>query len=260
MRHFSIEDGKKSADIRQIPRWARTYAMNRRALGVALFMVVFVVLFAVIGDSLISRVLRIARGTLHSPGFSLFRPLLSCVAVVLGSIYFSVPKWGGTLLEQFFERLSGEEGTAVLSPPADMRKPVWVMCGVPVLYGSCILGSVALGMLGYIPTAYMQPVSALYVVPFLLFLAYKMWSIAGPIPLLWPILYALHAILILAGAPILFTGKWTGLKMLIPIAGYGLFASLIGYLYSRYALRRLRCLARIDSGETKLGVEATDVD
>ena len=61
---------------------------------------------------------------------------------------------------------------------------------------------------------------------------------------LWPVLYALHAILIVAGAPILFTGEWVGLNMLIPTVGYGLLAALVGHLYSRFALHKVKRLAR----------------
>jgi LytS/YehU family sensor histidine kinase len=66
----------------------------------------------------------------------------------------------------------------------------------------------------------------------------------GPIILLWPALYALHAILIIAGVPILFLGRWDSLNMIIPTIGYGLIASLIAHIYSRIQLRRLRCMTR----------------
>ena len=68
--------------------------------------------------------------------------------------------------------------------------------------------------------------------------------------LLWPALYALHAILIIAGVPILFVGRWDSLNMLIPTVGYGLIASLTAHIYSRIQLRRLRRMTRGDlSGE-----------
>lgn len=69
---------------------------------------------------------------------------------------------------------------------------------------------------------------------------------AGYLALLWPGLYALHAILILAGAPIVLTGPWEALNMLIPIAGYGMLAGLASHAYGRFALHRLRRLAQVD--------------
>jgi hypothetical protein len=63
---------------------------------------------------------------------------------------------------------------------------------------------------------------------------------------LWPLLYAIHAILIVSGAPIVFTRPWDGLNVLIPIAGYGVVAGLVGHFYSRYALGELKRLTAAD--------------
>jgi hypothetical protein len=90
----------------------------------------------------------------------------------------------------------------------------------------------------------MQPVSAIYVVPFLLTLLLVLRPAVGPIMFLWPALYILHAALILAGAPILFVGRWEILNMLIPTVGYGMLVGLIAHVYSRFALWKLRRIAR----------------
>jgi hypothetical protein len=92
---------------------------------------------------------------------------------------------------------------------------------------------------------HMQPISALYVVPFLVCLWLLMRPMVGWAALLWPLLFAIHAILILAGAPIFFTAPWDGLNMLIPIAGYGILAGLVGHLQSRVALTQLKRLSRV---------------
>jgi hypothetical protein len=89
----------------------------------------------------------------------------------------------------------------------------------------------------------MQPVSALYVVPFLVVLGIVIRPASSPFMFLWPVLYALHAILIVAGAPI---RVGNGLDIFIAIAGYGLLAGLAAHAYSRYALRKLRRLTRVD--------------
>jgi hypothetical protein len=49
-------------------------------------------------------------------------------------------------------------------------------------------------------------------------------------------------VLIVAGAPIAFVGRWEPLNMLVPIIGYGLLTSLIGHLYSRWALHSVRSI------------------
>lgn len=63
--------------------------------------------------------------------------------------------------------------------------------------------------------------------------------------LLWPFLYGLHAILVVAGVPIQFSDAWSILNMLIPTVGYGMLASLASHSYNRLALRKLKRLARI---------------
>jgi hypothetical protein len=62
----------------------------------------------------------------------------------------------------------------------------------------------------------------------------------GPIVLLWPILYTIHAILIVTGMPILFTEYLIPLNMILPIFGYGFLTYVIGHIYSRYALKKLK--------------------
>jgi hypothetical protein len=90
----------------------------------------------------------------------------------------------------------------------------------------------------------MQPISAIYVVPFLVILWLLMRPTVGFISLLWPALYIIHAVLILVGVPILFVGRWDVLNMLIPTVGYGLLTGLISHFYSRYALWKLRRVSR----------------
>ncbi len=61
----------------------------------------------------------------------------------------------------------------------------------------------------------MQPLSVVYLVPFAVYL----WQHLGrpsPFMLLWPLLYGLHAILVLAGVPVYFEGKLEALNVLIP--------------------------------------------
>jgi hypothetical protein len=170
-----------------------------------------------------------------------------CIGVLVpvtgALIYVSVPHWGGRRMEQLARRLYAKEGqVAVATTQAAGRRRAGLLLGL--VFGSCIIASVILGLLDYIPHKYMQPVSALDVVPFVVILIALMRPAVGWLMVLWPALYALHAILIVAGAPILFTGEWDGLNMLIPVAGYGLLAGLVAHIYSRFALHRVKRLAR----------------
>ena len=106
-----------------------------------------------------------------------------------------------------------------------------------------------------IPTQYMQPISALYGVPFLIGMWFLQRPLSGYVALLWPALISIHAILILAGAPILFTGRWEALNMLIPMFGYGMLTGLLSHLYSRVALRRLKKLTQTDGAHADPSAE-----
>jgi hypothetical protein len=89
----------------------------------------------------------------------------------------------------------------------------------------------------------MQPISALLVVPFLVALWAGNRQALSPIGLLWAGLYALHAVLIVAGAPVVFTGRLEILNMGLPVLGYGVLTAVVGHLYNRYALARMRQVA-----------------
>ena len=104
-----------------------------------------------------------------------------------------------------------------------------------------------LGLLGNLPLKYMQPVSAIYGVPFVAFLSVAGRRERGPLLLLWPILYGLHAILIVAGVPVPLSQARFGLSIWIPAAVYGMTAALTCHLYSRFALGKLKKLAQVPS-------------
>ena len=226
-------------DPEGISKWARAYAQNR-SLGVVVLIIIFLMLCVAIGGSSL-----LAGVAYRSGNMPLFWVSIAVLVSAAGAdVYISIPRWGGKLLERIVQRLYAKEGNVAFSPPAERGK-VWG----PVLgacFGICILTSVLLGVAFEIPSKYMQPISALYVVPFLVGLWLLMRPMAGYPALLWPLLYAIHAILILSGAPILFTGPWDVLNMLIPIAGYGMLSGLVGHLYSRVALRQLKRLTRVD--------------
>jgi len=147
------------------------------------------------------------------------------------------------MIERLTARLYTGEGNVQLSCPMSGGRKLANVCLVATFL-VCVPATVVLGFLGVFPEKYMQPVSAIYVVPFLVILWLLMRPMVGPITLLWPVLYALHAVLILIGIPILFTGPWDSLNMLIPTCGYGMLTALISHVYSRIMLRRLRCMTR----------------
>ncbi len=227
-------------DARRIGKWARAYAQNR-SLGMVVFLGVFVVLsFGVAAPSYF------AGQAYRSGNVVLLWVCIAALILAVGAVVFSsVPRWGGKWMENVTRRIYAREGNVTLPIP-QVEKRRRLAFPLMIGFGACILGCVVLGFLGVFPLEYQQPVSALYMVPFLIALVFLMRPAVGYLALLWPALYALHAILIVVGAPILFGGPWQSLNMLIPTVGYGMLSALVAHAYSRFALRRLRSLARTE--------------
>jgi hypothetical protein len=233
--------------LKEIPKWTRKYAQNR-TIPVLITLAINLCLFAGIAiPSYFS-------GNAYLAGnMVLFWIFIFVMAVsMISLVFFCVPKWGGKFIERISRRLYNREGNVLISVPETIKNKQWVGYVVAIVFGSCVFISVILGLLGYLSIKYMQPVSALYVVPFLVFLYLWQRPIISPLVLLWPILYAIHAILVVAGVPIQFDRPWIFLNMLMPIAGYGILCGLIGHVYSRYALKKLKGITHLD-GETANG-------
>jgi hypothetical protein len=236
MNNSSKTDRIGLNETQQMQRWVRRYAQNR-SLPVVVFLVLFAMLSVTIGAASYFGGLAYRDG--HT---SLFATCLVVLILSLAAtVFFSVPGWGGRLLQQASEKLYAREGRVTIGACAD--KPRWWSAALAAAFVTCVTGSVILGVLGYLPGGkWMQPISAIYVVPFLVALNFLIRPTTGYIPLLWPLLYGLHALLIMAGAPIVFTGPWEGLNILIPIVGYGILVGFVGHLYSRWALHNVRTI------------------
>jgi len=235
---MNVEKNQKPQGVeklKEIPKWTRLYAENR-TLPFLISMSTFLFLFLGTGG-----LFYVAGKAYRTGNQLLFWICIFAVVLVVTAI---------VLAARFIERrLYRKEGQITLAAPEKTKKGRTAGRVAGLLFGACILISVTLGVLGYIPIKYMQPVSAIYVVPFIVSIG--IWqrpsvNPAGFLAWLWPTLYAIHAILIIAGVPILFHKPWTALNMLIPIAGYGILCGLIGHLYSRYALKKLKTAAHIE--------------
>lgn len=237
MRETNARQGsEQDQDIRTIPTWTRRYAQSR-TLPLVVFLGIFVVGCAAFG------------GLSYLTGWATVtgqRALAAAAMLLLCGfaawwLWFSFVGARG-ILRRITERLYRNEGEVSVgpSPEATMHR-VWTPVGF--LFMFCVIASVGLGVLGVLPIRHMQPVSALYVIPFLVYIGIIQRGSGSPFMWLWPALYGIHAILLVAGAPIRFSRPWEALNMLLPVAGYGLLAALAGHIYSRVALRRLRALA-----------------
>lgn len=232
----------QTQDPQQISKWARAYAQNR-SLGVVISLIISLVLCVAIGGPSYMAGEAYRSGNMLLFGVSIAVLVPALVALV----FLSVPRWGGKFQERLVQRLYAKEGNAAFTPLSG-RARVWGMV-LGGCFGTCITASIIFDFAYGFPYQYRQPISALFVVPFLVGLWLLIRPMAGYAVLLWPLLYAIHAILIVLGAPIFFTPHWETLNILIPIAGYGIFSGLVGHLYSRVALRRLKGLAQADQSE-----------
>ena len=139
--------------------------------------------------------------------------------------------------------------------PAKTAKwaPHWLTYGMLIVVVAPVL---MIGGGEWLPPQYWQPLTALLWVPLLSYGIVRPMRgepASSRLLLLWPALYGLHAVLIMAGLPIYVTGEYPVLAnygLSPPVLanyglflGYGVIAALVAHIYSRYALRRLRTLA-----------------
>lgn len=229
-------ENKQDSELREIPKWARRYAQNR-TLPMLVFFGIFVVGFAAFGG--LSYLTAWAYVTGQRP-LAVAAMLLLCGFAVWW-MWFSFVG-GQRIMRRVTDRLYRNEGTVSVGSASE--SDIWRKSpAVGFVFMFCVIASVGLGLLGVLPIRYMQPISALYFIPFCVYLGIAQRGTGSPFMLLWPTLYGIHAILLVAGAPIYFGGKWEALNMFVPVIGYGVLAALAAHIYSRVALRRLRALA-----------------
>jgi len=232
------DDSAKEADdrVREIPNWARRYAQNR-TLPVVASLAIFAVASCMFGGLSYLTAWAYVNDRRVLAGASM---LVLCGFAVWW-LWFSFVG-GARIMRRISERLYQGEGSVSVGAcvgDEELRRPP---PGVFV-FVFCVIASTGLGLLGFLPIRYMQPISALYVVPFMLYLGLRQRPGGSPFMCLWPALYGLHALLDVAGVPVRFLGELRALDVFVPVIGYGLIAALAGHIYSRVALRRLRQLA-----------------
>jgi hypothetical protein len=244
--------------LKEIPKWTRKYAQNRTLT--ILVLMIMIMLYSMLVAALVGFPLCLA-----AAGFWKGKIVLGCVSTVVlvaalvAIIKFQIfifAKFGGKnkgLIDQIIDRwIYGKEGTASMPLPELTKKKKRLDIVLAIVYGVLVIGSMELGILGYIPVKYFLPFMTLFVVPFGVYQYFIMQPRLGPVILIFPILYAVHAILILVGVPIFFTGTFAvPLNMLLPV-GYNLLAYIIGHLYSRYALNKLKGITH-SQGDTTNG-------
>ncbi len=246
--------------LKEIPKWTRKYAQNRTLTIMVLLGMIM--LFSMLVAFLLGFSLPLA-----VTGFRKGNIILGCVgiavlvAVLAGVVVFLIiflSKFGGKnrglIYQKIDKRIYAKEGTATVPEPKSSKKKICLEIVSAVIFFICFFGSWYLAIKGYIAYKYLQPVSVLYLVPFVV-CGWYFWQSPrmGPIYLLYPILYTIHAILIVAGVPLFFTSEtFCIFSICLPAIGYGFLPFIIGHIYSRYALKKLKAAAHLE-GDTANG-------
>ena len=236
---------KQDNDVRDIPKWTRRYAQTRTLPMLVFFGIYALGAGAIVGLWCLTEWAYYVAGQRYLAGAA----LLLLINAVVCLMWFAFAG-GSRICHRIARRLYAGEGNVALrpSPQGKVKRRyglvdlLWILCCV-ALFALPVLGT-----FGLIPIRYMQPISALYVVPMIVYACVR--GGGSPILLLWPVLYGIHAILLVAHVLTPFGGEWEGrgdilqaLNIAIPLLGYAVVAALAAHIYSRYALRRLRILA-----------------
>lgn len=246
----------KTNDPRQIVLWTRRYAQNR-TISFLVQWVFIVVMVVVIG---IAVILTQTAHKQESQSLFMFSVGLMVVSIIaLG--WFSLSRWSGELIFSITNRLYGREGYVSYSGSHKHEKlPLWLtgLGGGLIVYH--LVGALLISF-NYMHIQYLQPWSALYMTPYLIVMV--LYQKLGFWAWFWPLLYGVHAVLLLSGVPVRFEREYELLNIAVPVFGYGLLGILAGHIYSRYALWKVKVLTRktipdadgqCDSG----GVEANE--
>ncbi len=218
-------------------RWARRYAKSRTISFLVQWVFIVLMVMAIgVAGSLTNIAYRYNNMALFSVS------VIAMGMTIIALSWFSVSKWGGELIWRITQWLYGEEGyVSYLGDREDGPTPWWVttLGGGLVVYH--LFGAILVSF-NYLHINNMQPYSAAYMVPFLgVMIVYQRLGFWAWI---WPVLYGLHAVALLMGIGPTLRGQWQMLTMIISVFGCGLIAILVGHAYSRFALWKLKRLAR----------------
>ncbi len=232
--------------LKEIPKWTRKYAQNRILAS-----------YVVIGIGMLTGLIVVFLLALVITAFVKGKMTLAGIGIVvlaatLMLLLTLIRKSGGKNQGLIDQWIYGHEGTASMPQPELTKKTKWIGFAFAVVVFVCTIGTYHLSKEGYIAFKYMLPLSAIYFVPFLVYQYFQQRPRIGLLVLICPILYTIHAVLIIAGVPIFFTGNWGILNLALPVFGYGFLAYAIAHVYSRYALKKLKGLAHLE-GDTVNG-------
>jgi len=237
-------------DPRQIAKWAERYARSRTIPFLVQW--VFILLIVVVLGALSQGALTAWR---HEQAGVQWACVVAIAVVTLGLLWFSVARWGQQQIWRISQWVYGKEGYAAYrgagAAAGAAKRMRWVPAAAALLALYHLVGAVLAG-LHMLPMKLLLPFSAPCMILFLgvMIVSQRLGFWAW----LWPVLYGLHAVLLAAGAPLPFVERWEFVHIIVAVFGWGALSMVVGHLYSRYALRRLKKLAR--SGLSETGADA----
>jgi hypothetical protein len=172
------------------------------------------------------------------------------LALCVGWLWWALSGRGGAMVRRVSARFYAADGEAVPLAqtsriPRGTKVFPWLFCVLVPL-------TPVVGQELHVSLRLLLPLEALYVVPFGVYAWFLQGGRSAPMMLLAPGLYAVHAILVAAGVPLL-TNLPTTLAVLAPFPAYQVVAVIASHLYGRWALRRLRALAQAAGAEGQEG-------
>jgi hypothetical protein len=181
---------------------------------------------------------------------------LAGLGVILALVGLASMVWGDPLIGfggirtvwEWGARLNRADGYVSQAPPWEPQprklRQVLIVTAWVVVWDVFLFGHNFLVQRGTLALHWTLPLSVLYMVPFLLLSYYVFYRDKGPWFLLSPVLYVLYALLAMLGLPVAFSQR--PVVMVASAALIAMFAAaVIGQLYSRLALSKLRRTARM---------------
>jgi len=216
-------------DLQKVNKLMRNYSTNRPHTAIVSLIIFGFLFFSMFG---LSTFIGKSNSLIIIIPAVLF---LTCISI--GLIFFSIPKYNRQLLSYITLTIFKKEGIVnnqILISPAK-KKIMAISAGIFII---CVPLNVLLGFFNLYDPRYMQPISAIYVVPFMLVIIFFTHPIAK-INLIWPILYAVHAVLTIFKIPVFFDSQYLLLNM-SSIFIYGLFTLLISFFVGQINLQKLK--------------------
>ena len=212
--------------LKEIPKWARRYAENRTVLLIVWMTVRLGLLGAVF---------------LGVYCFLKGRFILGAIMMVLYVATF-------IYLLLTYDRHEARYFTKTGIPQSESVQQIRKFLPLPLILSVVII--VIMEQRGVFPAHLRVPISAAFICPLLIFANWR-WARGSFIGYLWATLYGAWAIAILFKVPIL-TFSEGGVRLLNPgdemhlaVPVTGLITGLVAYIYSRYALKKLRMMAHL---------------